>query len=588
MSALADAGAPDARERSEWRGEDVSAGEVAERLMALNREHARHEHGHAATRTLNLLVAPGEDVGADALAAQLAGLADRHPSRTLVVREGAAARLDALVAIDCTIGSARAGAGSSGHCHDMALLTAGREQLAHADSLVRPLRVAGLPTVLWLPGTRPSRAQEPLAALADAIVLDSGAASGAALPAAFARAAAFDVQRVRDVAWLRLARWRRHVAARFDDPGAQALLARVDRVELRSCAPQQASALLLAGWIAARAGWSIERLAPEPAGWAGVARRDDDGEVAIGIGPPERPDLTGIHALALHAGARRSRCAHRSPRRTRRARSPPRSGCSMRRRRATRPRSPPCWKGWRKAHDRGHGRWTTPKPPRARAPSGSSEIVDAARAERGVAHVALAGGRTPARTYELLADLVGDWRNVHLWFGDERCVPLDDPDSNDTLLCETRCSRGCPPARRRPSCTRSRAPARATRPLPPQRTSATCATAIPGEPPRLDLALLGLGEDGHTASLFPDDEAVLQERERLCVPVHGRKPPFERVTFTLPLLRAARRTVVLTAGAGKQWAVGAMLAGPSAHVPASLLADGDAVELIVDRAAAPA
>jgi glucose-6-phosphate dehydrogenase assembly protein OpcA len=288
-------------ERSEWRGQDVSSGEVAERLLALNREHARHEHGHAATRTLNLLVAAGDDVDRDELATQLAGLADRHPSRTIVVREHDAPRLDAHVAIDCTIGSGRAGTGSSGHCHDMALLVADAERLAHADSLVRPLRVAGLPTVLWLPGTRASRAQNPLATLAHALVLDSGAASGSALPGAFARVAALDVARVRDVAWLRLARWRRHVAARFDDPAAQRLLTRVARIELRSCGPQQASALLLAGWIGARAGWTVERLTANEHGWSGSARRADGDAVEIALGPPEQPSLTGIHALALHA-----------------------------------------------------------------------------------------------------------------------------------------------------------------------------------------------------------------------------------------------------------------------------------------------
>jgi len=294
VSALADT-----RERSEWRGEDVGVAEVAERLMALNREHARHEHGHAATRTLNLLVAPGEDVSPDALSDDLRGLADRHPSRTIVVREGSAPRLDALVAIDCTIGS---GTGGAGHCHDMALLTADAERLAHADALVRPLRVAGLPTVLWLPGVHASRAQDALATLALAIVIDSGVASGAALRLAFARAAALDAARVRDVAWLRLRRWRRHVAARFDDPAARALLGRCERVELRSCASTQASALLLAGWIAARAGWTIERLAPAPGGWRGAARRADGGTVELALGPPEQPDVTGIHALALHAG----------------------------------------------------------------------------------------------------------------------------------------------------------------------------------------------------------------------------------------------------------------------------------------------
>jgi glucose-6-phosphate dehydrogenase assembly protein OpcA len=300
VSALADAGAPGAHERSEWRGEDVSATEVAERLVALNREHARHEHGHAATRTLNLLVAPAHDVAPDALGAQLAALSDRHPSRTLIVREHAAPRLDAFVAIDCTI---RSGAGCTGHCHDTALLVADAERLAHADSLVRPLRVVGLPTVLWLPGTRASRAQDPLAALANAIVLDSCTASGAELSAAFARAAALGVARVRDVAWLRLARWRRHVAARFDDPDALALLTQAERVELRSCAAQQASALLLAAWIAARAGWQIERLATTADGWTGTARRADGGAVELALGPPTEPTRSGIHALALHAGA---------------------------------------------------------------------------------------------------------------------------------------------------------------------------------------------------------------------------------------------------------------------------------------------
>jgi glucose-6-phosphate dehydrogenase assembly protein OpcA len=299
VSALADFDASDAHERSEWHGAGVTAGEVAERLLALNREHAFHEHGHAATRTLNLLAAPADDVAPTALAEQLAGLADRHPSRTIVVREHAAARLDASIAIDCTIGS---GMGCAGHCHDMADLVADPERLAHADSLVRPLRVAGLPTVLWLPGVRASRAQDPLATVADAIVLDTAAASGAALRAALARVAALDVARVRDVAWLRLRRWRRHVAARFDDPSALSLLGRIDRVELRSCAPEQAGALLLAGWIAARAEWTIEHLTPAADGWSGTARRADGGAVAIALGPPGTPGLTGIHALALHAG----------------------------------------------------------------------------------------------------------------------------------------------------------------------------------------------------------------------------------------------------------------------------------------------
>ncbi|HEV7773079.1 MAG TPA: 6-phosphogluconolactonase [Conexibacter sp.] len=217
--------------------------------------------------------------------------------------------------------------------------------------------------------------------------------------------------------------------------------------------------------------------------------------------------------------------------------------------------------------------------------------IEAACAARGVAHVALAGGRTPARTYELLAEIVTDWRNVHLWFGDERCVPLDDPDSNDTLVRRALLDRlpddpGSPrPIVHAVARAGDGDPAAAAADY-ERELRASVPSEAAGTLPSLDLALLGLGEDGHTASLFPDDP-TLDERERLCIAVHGRKPPFERVTLTLPVLRAARAIVVLTAGTGKAWAVGQMLSGPDPHVPASLLGEGGSVELIADRAAAP-
>jgi 6-phosphogluconolactonase len=211
--------------------------------------------------------------------------------------------------------------------------------------------------------------------------------------------------------------------------------------------------------------------------------------------------------------------------------------------------------------------------------------IDAARRERGIAHVALAGGSTPARTYELLAGLVGDWHDVHLWFGDERCVPLDAPDSNHRLLADTLLARL--PADVTPPVVH--AVAHAGDGDPPAAAAGyerELRAALRGGPdPVLDLALLGLGEDGHTASLFPDDP-VLEERKRLVVAVRGSKPPPDRVTFTLPLLRAARALVLLTAGASKADAVRATLGEPSPHTPASLLGVGATVELIADRAAA--
>jgi len=223
--------------------------------------------------------------------------------------------------------------------------------------------------------------------------------------------------------------------------------------------------------------------------------------------------------------------------------------------------------------------------PEAAARTAAERIAVAireAREARGVAHVAVAGGRTPARTYNLLARLEHDWSDVHLWFGDERCVPLDDAESNHALLVRTLLAAEL----RVPPTVHPVHGADADPMAAAAAYERELREALMGDPPQFDFALLGLGEDGHTASLFPDDPA-LDEHERLCVAVRGSKPPFERVTLTLPILRAAQKLAILAEGTGKAWAVAATLAGPSSRVPASLLADAD-VELIVDLAGAPA
>jgi 6-phosphogluconolactonase len=109
--------------------------------------------------------------------------------------------------------------------------------------------------------------------------------------------------------------------------------------------------------------------------------------------------------------------------------------------------------------------------------------------------------------------------------------------------------------------------------------------AGPDGVPVLDLALLGLGEDGHVASLFPHAPA-LDARGEICVAVHDApKPPPDRVSLTLEVLRAARSALILALGAGKADAAAATLAGPDRGVPASLLADGS-LELVLDSEAA--
>jgi 6-phosphogluconolactonase len=203
-----------------------------------------------------------------------------------------------------------------------------------------------------------------------------------------------------------------------------------------------------------------------------------------------------------------------------------------------------------------------------------------AQTVRGAAHVAIAGGTTPRRTYELLAADVDDWTGVEVWFGDERAVGPDDPESNFRMASETLLADGRGPEVHRIEGERG-----------PEQAAAAYAQEleqrIPAENglPVLDLALQGLGPDGHTASLFPGNPAV--QAAGVCVAVHDApKPPPDRITLTVPVLEAARSIVFLATGAEKADAVRGLLAGPSPDVPASLLG-GERTEVIVDREAAP-
>jgi 6-phosphogluconolactonase len=211
--------------------------------------------------------------------------------------------------------------------------------------------------------------------------------------------------------------------------------------------------------------------------------------------------------------------------------------------------------------------------------------LQSARRERGVAHLALSGGTTPARAYELLARELDDWDRVDVWFADERCVGPEDEESNYRLARETLLGAARELDRARVH--------RMEGELGPDRGAERYASALRERAPTeegvvvLDVIVLGIGPDGHVASLFPGAPALDAQAPELCLGVHDSpKPPPERITLTLPVLRAARRCVLLATGAGKADAVDAMLSGPSRHVPASLLRRGR-LSVIVDDAASP-
>ena len=196
--------------------------------------------------------------------------------------------------------------------------------------------------------------------------------------------------------------------------------------------------------------------------------------------------------------------------------------------------------------------------------------------------VALAGGSTPKRAYEVLAETYRDaldWNKVHVFFGDERTVPPDHEDSNYRMAQHALLSR-VPVG----SVHRMRGE------LDPPEAAALYEkelTKFFGGPPRFDLVLLGIGEDGHTASLFPGTPA-LDVHDRWAVENPVEKLNTVRLTLTVPAINAAREIIFLVAGEGKAEALREILEGDAIphDYPAKLIRTNAATAWMVDRAAA--
>ena len=185
---------------------------------------------------------------------------------------------------------------------------------------------------------------------------------------------------------------------------------------------------------------------------------------------------------------------------------------------------------------------------------------------RGRAMLALAGGSTPKATYGLLAQPARrsriEWARTYLFFGDERFVRPDDPSSNFAMVQRTLLA----PAP---------VPGGHAFPVPTQLATAAAAAAAyaatlakafgigeVGGPPRFDLILLGLGEDGHTASLFPGAASLaVADRWVVASPPGATPPPVERITLTFPVVNAAREVLFLVSGENKAEALRVVLEG---------------------------
>lgn len=163
--------------------------------------------------------------------------------------------------------------------------------------------------------------------------------------------------------------------------------------------------------------------------------------------------------------------------------------------------------------------------------------------QNGTCHILLTGGLSAAQLYRAWAALPGDpagWRGVQFYFGDERCVPPDDAESNYHLARSALFPHGIPEG------------------VPMHRMAADAkdldavADCYAAQlPESVDILLLSMGEDGHIASLFPHSPA-LHEAHRLVVPVSGSKPPHQRLTITPPVIRNAREVIVMAIGEQKR------------------------------------
>ncbi|MEW5893819.1 MAG: 6-phosphogluconolactonase [Pseudomonadota bacterium] len=198
-----------------------------------------------------------------------------------------------------------------------------------------------------------------------------------------------------------------------------------------------------------------------------------------------------------------------------------------------------------------------------------------ALAGRGAFHIVLAGGGTPRKVYEQLAREPHDWARWHVWFGDERCLPASDPERNSRMAFEAWLSKvPIPPAQ--------------IHVIPAELGAAVAAERYARELAGVhafDLVLLGLGEDGHTASLFPGhDWGEAIDAPPVLAVFDAPKPPAERVSLSARRLNCACVVLFLVAGAGKREAVKAWRGGVA--LPAAAIRPACGVDVLLDPASA--
>lgn len=198
-------------------------------------------------------------------------------------------------------------------------------------------------------------------------------------------------------------------------------------------------------------------------------------------------------------------------------------------------------------------------------------VAQQAIAERGAFKLVLAGGTTPEKVYRLLAETSADWENWHIYYGDERCLPINHPDRNSLMAEQAFLNKVAIPVEQIFTIPAELLPETAAK-----QYQETLATALP-----FDMVLLGMGEDGHTASLFPGHHH--DENELAHAVYNSPKPPPERVSISAKALSDTRYLLFLITGANKQEAVQAWKS--DIDLPIATIEPQNAIDVYIDKAA---
>ena len=576
-----------------WSEANTNPDAIEAALREMLRERHAANQALAPARVLNLVVVV-DRVWKGEVANRLERVGRYHASRTILCAvEDGRTTLDAVAVMSY----AEPKGSGIGVMHEQVEIDMGPEHLRGLKTIVDPVVVSELPTVLWSPHGHDD-AVDDLRGLVDVMLLDSDDPPDP--DAALARAGReLEGAYVVDLAWLRTTPWRERLAASFDTPARRHALSTLTGFTVRHQSVSTASALLLAGWLSSRLNWNTGALgSANGAGYRGRVRTGDDREVEISLAPFEQ-DVPGLAGVTVTWG----------------------EGCQLSLDRAqgglwaTETSSAGEERSWlvlgaregrAGSWGRASGRLCCGTPltvRRCKWPKGSGgmpvdiEVVDDPGRECaailvGVAaaggHIVLTGGSTPRAAYGEFVEAVRtvgiDVTRCTMWFGDERCVDPGDQRSNYGMARAAMFDRLG--ADSRPAVHRMQGE------MGPDRGADEYERELrDAGSPQFDLVLLGMGSDGHCASLFPD-QSSLSERSRLVVGVEqaGLEPFVPRISMTLPALTNAKQVVFLATGDSKAAAVAAAFgpaASPTSHVPSSLVAAmAKDVKVLLDGAAA--